>query len=396
MPLDIAYGLPFYDPATQFGGPIAQVRELSERLSARGHRVSVVTTDVGVGPDLPRDRWVERDGYRVWYAHGGRLGSVAPYYARRLRAPLDQVAAECDVLHLALSFTHLGVLARRAAAAHGTPFVYAPRACLCPDRLALRPWLKRAFLALFERRIIADAAVVHALTEAEREQVLVQGADPRAVRVITNGATLAERATWPDGAAFRRRLGIDERTPLVLHLGRLQKIKGLDVLVDVFARAKRRVPDAVLAVVGPDEGGVAIVEEHAAKHGVRDAVFLTGHLDGEDKIDAYRAGDLFLLTSFSEGLPNVVLEACSCGTPVLITDRCHVPEVAEHGAGRVEPLDAGRLGDALADMLADPAALARMGENASALAQQRFRFDALVERLERLYEELRDRAPAAR
>ena len=69
---------------------------------------------------------------------------------------------------------------------------------------------------------------------------------------------------------------------------------------------------------------------------------------------------------------------------------------AEHGAGRVEPLDAGRLGDALADMLADPAALARMGENASALAQQRFRFDALVERLERLYEELRDRAPAAR
>ncbi len=390
-PLYIVHALPFFDPATRFGGPVAQLRRVCRELAARGHHVSVVTTDLEIGPALPRDQWVERDGYRVWYATAHRLGRWAPYYAPRIREPLDACLPDTDVLHLSLSFTHLNIVARRRAAAHAVPYVYTPRSCLDPVRLRQRRVLKLGFLALHERRIIRDAAAVHVLTDVERGQAMRQGARPDQCVVIPNGAELDPDADLPDGNVFREHARVDPDAPLVLFMGRLHRVKGLDLLVDAFARLRTEVPAAHLVIAGPDEGERPAIEARVRRLGIADAVRFTGRLDGTLRLSAFRAADVFALTSYSEGMPNAVLEACAAGTPVLISDRCNMPEVATFAAGRVIPINAGSATAAasgLREMLADPVALREMGGNARRMVQDRFAWPTVIGRLDTLYRRL--------
>ena len=387
-PLSIVHALPFFDPATRFGGPVAQLRCVCRLLAERGHHVSVITTNLDVGPAVPTNRWVEREGYRVWYARAHRFGGCAPYYAPAVRGPLDECLAHADVLHLTLSFTHMNVLARRRAAVHLVPYVYTPRSCLDPVRLRQRRLLKLGFLALFERRIIRDAAAVHVLTEVEREQAMRQGARSEQCTVIPNGTEYVADSVGSDGTAFRAHARFDRDTPLVLFMGRLHRVKGLDVLVDAFAAVRAHQPAAQLVIAGPDEGEGPAVIARARRLGCADAVRCVGRLDGDLRRSAFRAADVFALTSYSEGMPNAVLEACAAGTPVLVSDRCNLPEVSAYGAGKVVAAEARSAAAALRHMLADPDGLKIMGANAQRMVRERFAFPAVIDRLEMLYERL--------
>lgn len=384
--MKIVHASPFFDPATCFGGPVAQLRCICPALAARGHEVAVVTSELGIGPDLPRERWIDRDGFRVWYARVGPMGRFAPYHMPRAAHGLAEALDGADVLHLSLSFTHLNLLGRREAMRRGVPYVYAPRSCLDPVRLREKRLAKMAFLALFERRIIRDAAAVHALTEAERIEATAQGARPGQVSVIPNAASLDPDAEFPDGAPFRTHAGIDRDTPMVLYLGRLHRIKGLELLVDAFAAAAAAVPEAQLVFAGPDEGGRAIIEARVRRHGLEGRVQMVGTIDGDLRLSALRAADLFALTSLSEGMPNAVLEACAVGTAVLVTEACKLPEIASAGAGRVVPARTAEVASAMAEMLRlDPAERRRMGERGRALVRQSFGVAAVTAALESLY-----------
>lgn len=388
QPLRIVHALPFFDPATRFGGPVAQLRRACQALAERGHEVRVVTTELDIGPDLPREQWLPRDGYHVWYSRVGRAGHFAPYYAPRARRALVEALHEADILDLSLSFTHFNVMARKAAIAAGVPYVYTPRSCLDPVRLRQKRLAKIAFLALFERKIIRDATAIRVLTETEREQVVRQSGSPERCVVIPNAAELDDQTQWPDGELFRKRFDIPSDAPVILFLGRLHSIKGIDLLVEAFARACGNGSPARLVIAGPDEGARSMVERRARKLEVAHAVHLVGRVDGELRLAALRAADIFALTSYSEGLSNAVLEACASGTPVLITDRCNTPEVTEYGAGCVVPPQTGAITEALRAMLADPQHLTAMGANGPRMVRERFALPAVTDRIEAMYQRI--------
>jgi glycosyltransferase involved in cell wall biosynthesis len=388
MSLRIVHAAPFFEPAWEFGGPVAQLAEVCRLLAARGHDVRVLTSDLGIGPEITRDEWVSRNGYSVYYASAGRVGAVSPYLLPKIRPALTRLADGVDVIHTCLSFTHLNLLVRRFCLQHRIPYVYSPRSCLDPVRLRLRRLSKSLFLRLFERGVLRDASAIHVLTETERDQVLAQGANADRIRVIPNGVALPALDEMPDRMELRRELGFNDRSRLVLFLGRLHQIKGLDLLIEAFAAVRGAHADSHLIVAGPPEEGFEWLERVAREHRVRDAIRFTGLLSGRKKAAALRAADLFVLPSRSEGIPNAVLEACAHATPVLITPGCNLPEVAEFDAGRIEPADAARLGRALAEMLSGDDTLARMGQNGRRMVEQRFSFDHVIDELESMYRQL--------
>src|SRR5262249_3968948 len=155
----------FFAPAAQFGGPVTQAEQVCRALVARGADVSVVTTDNGVPGDVPRDAWVRRDGYRVWYAGTRALHRIAPDHVPTLLPPPQRVVGDADVVCLNVGLTLINVLARRVARACGVPYVYNAEGALCPRRLCSRGLAKWIFRACFERRVIADAAAVQAVTQ---------------------------------------------------------------------------------------------------------------------------------------------------------------------------------------------------------------------------------------
>ncbi len=388
-PLHIVHAIPFYYPTSFPTGPVSVVRDLCKALVARGHRVSVLTTDHRIDAHVDRGRWVDLDGYRVWYAHNRALWDRAPFYAPGLNGAMDDALRDADVLHLSVGLTLVNVAARRRARRIGVPYVFSPHGVVMRKRLRIRRAAKAGFVRLFERGVIRDAAAVHALNAEERDDLALLGARDEQLCVIPNGVDLGLIDSESDGAAARESLGIGGDTPVVLFMGWVMREKGIDVLLDAFAVLRERVPKAVLVIAGREhreDGRVA--KDQARSLGVESAVRFVGSLVGSRRLDVLHAADLFVLPSRSEGMPMAVLEACAAGVPVLITRECGLPEIAEHGAGLIEPLDARRMGDAMARVLIDRSLSLEMSQRGRAMVAKRFSVVRVVDQVESLYRRL--------
>jgi glycosyltransferase involved in cell wall biosynthesis len=149
----------------------------------------------------------------------------------------------------------------------------------------------------------------------------------------------------------------------LLFVGRLAAVKGLPVLFDAMARLADRAVPARLTLIG-DGSERGALERAVAMRGLGDRVVFAGHRSQEGVADAMAAADVFVLPSFAEGVPVVLMEAMASRTAVVATRVAGVPELVEDGVSGllVSPGDASALAEALAALIADPARRRRMGE----------------------------------
>ena len=137
----------------------------------------------------------------------------------------------------------------------------------------------------------------------------------------------------PAKGGFRRKFGIGER-PLVLFLGRIARIKGVDFLVEAFAELAKERDDVVLAIAGSDDGFRAEVELKIAELGIAERVLFTGYVAGEDKKMALLDADMMVQPSvYGQGIPRAGIEAVLCGTPVVVTKNTGAAEDMERMGG---------------------------------------------------------------
>ncbi|WP_341992179.1 glycosyltransferase [Azorhizobium sp. AG788] len=170
------------------------------------------------------------------------------------------------------------------------------------------------------------------------------------VSVISN-AVDTDRFIPGDRAAARRRLGLPLDRPIIGAAGRLEEVKGQDVLL----RAVAAIPQALLVLAG-DGTQAAVLKQMAAELGMAERVVFLGYRDDMDTI--YPAFDVVALPSRNEGLPLSVLEAQACDIPVVASDVGSVHEaICPQGSRLVPPDDPAALGAALSAMLETPPAI---------------------------------------
>lgn len=180
----------------------------------------------------------------------------------------------------------------------------------------------RALIRWAARNASASIGVSAALVERLR------ALEPRAdrVRVMRNGIDARRFCPMPMAAA-RAELGL-VGSPVVLTVGALYDFKGQRIVVEAFARLRRRYPNAQLIVIGdgPDRSAInaQVTELELGEH-----VRLVGSVKNEDLSRWYSAADVMVLASSREGWPNVVLEAMACGTPVVASSVGGVPEIIQ-------------------------------------------------------------------
>ena len=363
--------------AASGGGAAERTLQLSRAFAAAGIDTTVLTLDLGI------------DAARRQALGDARLVTL-PCLQRRFLVPrpesarLEALARAADVVHITGHWTPLNALAWRAAGRAGTPHVVCPAGAL-PVYGRSRA-LKRLFNAAVGTRLVREAAAWVAITDAERAQFAPYGVNPAQVTVIPNGVRLEELATH-DVAGFRRRFGLGDHR-LVLFMGRLNPIKGPDLLLEAFARLGAAAHGHHLVFAGPDEGLRAPLEQSAAARGIADRVHFTGHLGGADKASAYHAADLLAVPSRQEAMSIVALEAGACAKPVLMTDRCGFDEVGQAGGGRIVAADAAAIAAALGEMLTDVDALAAMGRRLQALVARRYTWAAAAQRYAELFDRI--------
>ena len=374
------------------GGPTQVLAALTAEQVKQGCEITVCATDRDnptrhkLAPETLRKLLPPQVELAVFgcQMHGPLLSQAMSMWLRRR-------AHTFDLMHVHGLYRFPPTCAAYQARKQGVPYIIRPHGILDPFlyRQSSRSVpLKRLYERWFDLPNLHGASAIHYTTEDERERASFL--ELRAPSfVVPNGLDWARFATLPARGAFRARLGIGH-APLVLFLSRLNFKKGLDLLVPAFARVRARIPDAVLAIVGPDNEGYGTkVHGWVTEQGLVDAVRFVDHLDGEAVLQAYVDADVFALPSYTENFGMVVAESLACGTPVVISDQVNIHgEVAAAGAGLVTRCDAGEVAEALCVLLADAPRRAVMGAAGRALVQRKWTWDVVARQLTAEYEKV--------
>lgn len=364
-----------YHPAV--GGADLFVRRIAEGMAARGHEVTVLASDLEEHVRFRRlpPAWRgprEVDGVRVercmaWNLPG-HVYPIMPAMARRLARP------NADVVH-AHSWGYFPVDAAAAARRlGGPPLVVIPHGA--------RPGYWPALRRLARAAEIPDRVLPNSRFEAD--DLLRLGVPADRVEILGPGVDLERFAAGRRGAFDAVGWG---GAPVVLFVGRVAEGKGVDVLLDAFARLRGPVPEARLAVVGPDYGARAALEARARGLGLAETVRFLGAVADDALPGLYASAAAFCLPSRYEAFGIVLAEAMAAGVPVVATDAGAIAEVLG-GAGIVVPVDdAEALARGLRTLLSDARAAAALREAGTRRAAA-FGWKGILDRLERVYADL--------
>lgn len=243
------------------------------------------------------------------------------------------------------------------------------------------------------RRIGEGTDTLTYLGEYTRSRIAAALTPEAAARMVQLPPGVDEKTFHPGsgGEAVRERLGLSDR-PVVVCVSRLVPRKGQDTLIRALPEILRRVPDAVLLIVGggPYEKDLRSL---AATTGVAESVRFTGAVPWAELPAHYGAGDVFAMPCRTrrggldvEGLGIVYLEASATGLPVVAGDSGGAPDAVLDGeTGWVVRGNApAESADRVATLLLDPELRRRMGERGRAWVEDRWRWDLLAERLKEL------------
>ncbi|MFM9964203.1 MAG: glycosyltransferase, partial [Planctomycetaceae bacterium] len=254
---------------------------------------------------------------RSWYGESMWLS-----VRRHLKRVVEQFQPEALVSYWAHPD---GEVALRTAQPLGIPSVVivgGSDVLLLPNDRRRRPKIQR---------VLRESSAVMTVSEGLRQAVIDLGTDPSRVHTIYQGVD-TDLFCPGDARSARQRLWLPTDRRMLLWVGRMVDVKGLDTLIAAFDRVRERQPDLHLLLVG-DGPLRASLQADVQRRGLTDHVTFAGAQSPAQLPDWYRAADLFVLSSKSEGLPNVLREAVACGRPFVSTDVGSVREIAQSDDG---------------------------------------------------------------
>lgn len=381
--------IPYFYPAWTYGGPVRIAYELSKRLVERGHDVTVYTTDALDKSARLRSggKTLDIDGIKVCYFKNLSNNLAFNHHLFISPSMILPMRGECqnfDILHLHDFRGFQSLVAYHYAKKHGLPYVLQAHGEI--PRIAQKQMLKKMFDLFIGYKILRDASKVIAVTKTEAKQYGSMSVSEDKIEVVPNGIDLSEFANLPKRGEFRSKNNLNDSQKIILYLGRLNKVKGLDLLARAFAGLSRDLDNARLVVVGPDDGYLSTLEKIIEELKIKDKVLFTGPLYGKDRLGAYVDADVFVNPRADEIFGLVFLEASACGTPVMCSQGCGIADVIDGQIGLVVPYDKEQLQHALLHILGDIKMRREFGEKGKLLVRERFNWEKIAEQVENLYE----------
>ena len=246
-------------------------------------------------------------------------------------------------------------------------------------------WRVRTYNRL-DLAALRGADRVVAVSDATRQKLTGKGIHAGNIRLIYNAVEPDDAAGRPDDGEVKKRHRIAPGRKVIGVIGRLNPEKGQLIFLKALRSVIARQP-AVTALLIGDGQDRSSLEQYCERNGLTDHVIFTGYQ--EEIAPYYRALDLLVLPSLSEGLPNTVLEAMTFGVPVLASRVGGVPEIIDTGNGvLVPPGDPDVLAERMTELLGDDRRRTAIGARGRSALYPRFSPDDRARRIVALYEEL--------
>lgn len=335
----ILYVTPYFFPAYGYGGTPRAVYHLALALSKRGHKITVLTTNNLDSQKRISPRMQKVDSLRVYY-FPNLLRPLQGYLKFPITPQIYQTTKglnKFELIHLHEYRTWQNLFIARAARKKSIPYALTAHGSLqSHDQF---PLPKAIFDNLAGKRLIKEAKVLCALTPNEKKEFIALGAHPSQIQSVANGIKIIP---VPPGRKqeFRERFRL-KKDPYIIFLGRLHPIKGLDLLVRIFAQTHERINQLKLVLAGPEEKGYAAdLKKLLRQKNLLQSTVFTGLLSEKLKWAALAGAQALIYPSRYEAFPLTPLEAISQNVPVLVSDRCGIaPLFAQKKLGVVIAYD---------------------------------------------------------
>lgn len=377
--------------APHIGGLQTAVRELAHALQARGDDVTVITqrhprslagNEIVDGIRVRRaffmmPRWADVQRGRIDLVLGGVVFFpltciwLVLYLWRNDGAVVNLHFVGAPALFVALAQQMLGF--RLIVSLHGNDVAG------LAEQGGFQRWvfeytLARATVVTAPSRALADRAA--ALIPAVRERLAIV---PNGVKEC-EGKSNASRPSWLPGAEF------------LLAVSRLERVKGMDVLVEAVAVARERGMRVPLVIIG--DGMEAAALRQLAKKRAPSQIHFVGAQSHGAALEAMRMARLVIVPSRNESFGLTALEALACGKAVIASQVGGLPDIVREGetGWLVPPENATALADAIISALNQPGLCSEYGERGQAMARSEYSWTAIAARYSQLYAESTDAA----
>jgi len=360
------------------GGSIEVAYQLSRTLAQRGNDVVVYTSDF----KLDQDYIDSLSGVKIYPFHSwSNLAKfhLTPGVIRTSKTELRNF----DIIHVHNYHTFPNIVVHHYAKKYNIPYVLQAHGSL--TTFYQKRILKKIFNTTWGNRILKDTSKVIAVSQTETEQYKSMGVSENKIEIVPNGIDLSEFDNLPQRGGFGKKHNLGSDQKIILYLGRIHKVKGLDLLAKAFAQLSNEVKDVKLVIAGPDDGYLPSLRKLIADLEISDKVLLTGPLYGKDKLEAYVDADVFVNPRADEIFGLVFLEASACGTAVICSEGCGIADVIDGQIGLVVPYDKEQLKQALLQILGDDKMRREFGEKGKSLVRERFNWQKIAGQVEKIY-----------
>ncbi len=358
------------------------VHQLAETMFAK--RLDVEVWGITATPEAP----TPARGYPLRLFVGSGRSFVVPPRLREAMAALP--AGTC--VHFHGVFSPVFYRVARQLKERDIPWVVSPHGAYDAKALQKRKWIKWVFYSLFDFWIVRHAHAVQAFTDLQYD-AMKKWCGKTPVIVIPNGYEIVSKKA----DAFCERGHV--RRPVFGFIGRVDRQKGVDLLLRGFALYKEKSGKGSLWIIG-DGPEQKTLESEMRKSDLEQSVRFWGARFTEEKEKLLRNMDVFVHTSRWEGMPMAVLEAAAYGLPLIVSPETGLAALTKHyraglGLARNFPQDITEAFLQCDRNMAD-GELERQGTNAREMALREFDWGRIVERmLETLYKNSEVRHAAA-
>jgi glycosyltransferase involved in cell wall biosynthesis len=395
----------------------------------KGIDVTVYTTNVGLDDkmhdtgymiqvtrfNIQDSKEINIDGVKVTYFRYIKffefLGTTGWQFSPAMASALNKNLKNFDIVYIVSTWNFPVAASSYFCRKQGNPYIISPRGHLYSDVLKKKSWKKFPYYKLITKRDLMSASAIHYTTEDEAERCHSSLCLKNRAIIIPNGIDLSEFNDLPTKENIRERYPFLKDKKIILFLGRIHWIKGLDILIKAYAKLAKERPDVHLLIAGGDEAnyGAKVIQwlkEYDLKYNdistpssimnhescilYQEAkVTFTGMLTGSAKLEAFAGSDIFVLPSYSENFGMSVVEAMACGVPVVISNKVGIhKEVERNKAGIIVDTNAESLYQGIKLLLDNSELRQQIAINGKRMVEEYYDIDKVADRMIKMYEEI--------
>lgn len=378
------------------GGCARVVYDISRELANRGHDVTIITTNLYEPyKEFPSDLEVPGSEkisilrfpyFSDWLAWRKKI-----YISIGMINYIRNHIEEYDIVHLQDLLSMQAITTAIYCKKRHVPYVLSTHGSL--------PWLKRSgivssfFRFFFGKKIVTNAEIVTVLNEYEKQTGISLGVSKEKIIIMHNFLDPQPFAILPEKNDFKQKFGVNPSDKILLYVGRIEKTKGLDLLVRVFADIVHEQNNLILVIIGNDDDGY-LNEIRILMHNLKieEKVAIIGYVSDKDKISAYVDADIMIYPRKWEPFGLSILEACACGIPVICSTRCGIAEFINGAAGLCFHYDFDSLKNAIVQLLNNPELHDKYSKGGKQLIAEQFTPTKIGDIIEALYNSLPPRS----